>query len=91
MSVYACAYIGRVWTVDTRAFAGWRTCWCAFVRMRNICMYYYYIILELRPILPAVTPLALLALWLAFPAVTPPISTSGTILPTMCQILVVIQ
>ena len=28
-------------------------------------------ILELRPILPAVTPLALLALWLAFPAVTP--------------------
>ena len=27
--------------------------------------------LELRPILPAVTPLALLALWLAFPAVTP--------------------
>ena len=28
-------------------------------------------ILELRPILPAVTPLALLASWLAFPAVTP--------------------
>ena len=28
-------------------------------------------ILELRPILPAVTPLALLALWLAFPTVTP--------------------
>ena len=27
--------------------------------------------LELRPILVAVTPLALLALWLAFPAVTP--------------------
>ena len=58
--------------VDTRAFAGWRTCGCAFVRMRNIiCMYYYYIILELRPTLPAVTPLALLALWLAFPEVTP--------------------
>ena len=28
-------------------------------------------ILELRPILPAVRPLALLALWLVFPAVTP--------------------
>ena len=28
-------------------------------------------LLELRPILPAVIPLALLALWLAFPAVTP--------------------
>ena len=28
------------------------------------------LLLELRPILPAVTPLALLALWLAFPAVT---------------------
>ena len=27
--------------------------------------------LELRPILPAMTTLALLALWLAFPAVTP--------------------
>ena len=27
--------------------------------------------LELRPILPAVTSLALLALWLTFPAVTP--------------------
>ena len=27
--------------------------------------------LELRPILPAVAPLALLALWLAFPVVTP--------------------
>ena len=27
--------------------------------------------LELGPILPAVTPLAKLALWLAFPAVTP--------------------
>ena len=29
------------------------------------------LLLELHPILPAVTPLALLALWLAFPAVTP--------------------
>ena len=28
-------------------------------------------LLELRPILPAVTPLALLALWLAFLAATP--------------------
>ena len=27
--------------------------------------------LELRPIVPAVTPIALLPLWLAFPAVTP--------------------
>ena len=30
-----------------------------------------FLSLELRPILPAVTPLALVALWLAFPAVTP--------------------
>ena len=33
--------------------------------------YSQLIIVELRPILLAVTPLALLALWLAFPAVTP--------------------
>ena len=33
--------------------------------------YYALDIIELRPMLPAVTPLALLALWLAFPAVTP--------------------
>ena len=42
--------------------------WCtelSKLRCHQLCL------LELRPILPAVTPLALLALWLAFPAVTP--------------------
>ena len=35
------------------------------------CLLLLLLLLELRPILPAVTPLALLALWLAFSAVTP--------------------
>ena len=48
---------------------------CGFESRRGQVFYWFYLISlwtpELRPIVPAVTHLALLALWLAFPAVTP--------------------
>ena len=44
---------------------------CPMMMMTPLPTRVHYSQLELRPILPAVTPLALLALWLAFPAVTP--------------------
>ena len=68
---YGCIglYDSKLWAYWSRLYDS--KLWVYWSKLYDSKLWVHWSILELRPILPAATPLALLALWLAFLAVTP--------------------